>query len=353
MNQRSIWDVPFTELEEWCERRELPGYRPRQIFNWLYNKGASSWDQMTDLPKDLRDGLAESFDLSLPTTVDRVTDSQDSTEKFLIELNDGRKIETVAIPRSKGKERSQKGFTLCVSVQVGCSFACRFCATGRMGLVRNLDAGEIIAQIVLAQRAGFDIKRIVLMGMGEPLHNYENVMNAVTLLTHKAGLDWSPRRITLSTVGLVPEIYRLAQDKPGLKLAVSLHGTTDQKRAEQIPLAKVYTLDRLFDAIEYYQKHENRRISFEYLLIRGVNDGLRDAKRLAERLRELLCHVNLIPYNQVARSDFARPSNKVVTRFAEILREAGVETTIRASRGRGISGACGQLATESKAKRNQ
>ncbi len=351
MNRQSVWGLPFEALEEWCELNELQNYRPRQIFNWLYNKGVSSWDEMTDLPQNLRDRLAESFDLRLPAVLNRLSDPQDGTEKWLLELEDGRTIESVIIPRRSGKNGSSKGYTLCASTQVGCGFACRFCATGRMGLARNLEPGEIVAQVVAARRAGVDLKRIVLMGMGEPLHNYENVLTAVGILTEKAGLNWSPRRITLSTVGLVPEIYRLAKDKPGLKLAVSLHGTTDPKRAELIPLAKIYTLDRLFDAIRYYQEHESRRISFEYLMIRGVNDGLRDAKRLAERLGGLVCHVNLIPYNQVARLDFARPSNKVVNRFAEILRQAGVETTIRASRGRGISGACGQLATDSRGKK--
>jgi 23S rRNA (adenine2503-C2)-methyltransferase len=214
-----------------------------------------------------------------------------------------------------------------------------------MGLVRDLLPGEMVAQVISAQRLGSNLKRLVLMGMGEPLHNYENVMAAIKILCDSQGLNWTPRRITLSTVGLVPEIYRLAQDSPGVKLAISLHGTTDQKRAELIPIAQIYTLDRLFDALHYYQERHKRRISFEYLLIRGTNDGVRDAQRLAALLRGLVCHVNLIPYNHVQGSSFARPSGLVVNRFAEMLREAGVPTTIRASKGRGIAGACGQLAT--------
>ena len=343
-----MWGLRYEQLVEWCKQEELPGYRARQIFRWLYKKGAAHWDEMTDLPQSLRQRLDECFSLNLPTIRNRQTDPEDGTEKLLLELRDGLAIESVIIPRMDRGGRSAQAHTLCVSTQVGCGFSCRFCATGRMGFVRDLLAGEVVAQVVLARRLGASLKRVVLMGMGEPLHNYDNVMSAVRILCDREGLAWSPRRITLSTVGLVPEIYRLAQDGPGLKLAVSLHGTTDQKRSELIPIARVYTLDRLFDALHYYRERNGRRISFEYLLIRSVNDGLRDAQRLVALLRGLVCHVNLIPYNNVPRSGYARPSGVVINRFAERLREAGITTTIRASRGRGVCGACGQLATESR-----
>lgn len=343
-----MWDLQHEQLAEWCEREDVPSYRARQIFRWLYRKGAARWEEMTDLPQTLRHRLSECFSLDLPTVRNRQTDPEDRTEKLLLELRDGRAIECVIIPRGDRADPSADGQSLCVSTQVGCGFACRFCATGRMGLVRDLFAGEIVAQVVLAQRLGANLKRVVLMGMGEPLHNYDNVMAAIRILCAREGFAWSPRRITLSTVGLVPEIYRLAQDSPGLKLAVSLHGTTDQKRSELIPVAQVYPLDRLFDAIRHYHERDRRRISFEYLLIRGANDGLRDAQRLARLLRGLVCHVNLIPCNHVPRSGFARPSGVVINRFAKILRESGIPTTIRASRGRGVSGACGQLVTDAR-----
>ncbi|MFH1741616.1 MAG: 23S rRNA (adenine(2503)-C(2))-methyltransferase RlmN [bacterium] len=341
----NIWDLTFEQLTEWCKKEALPGYRARQIFQWLHKRGIVSWDEMTDLPQSLRQRLAECFSMDLPTISSRWTDKEDGTEKLLIELADGRAIESVLIPHAPGSDEEH---TLCVSTQVGCGFACRFCATGRMGLVRDLSAGEIVAQVVLARRLGVNLKRVVLMGMGEPLHNYDNTMAAIRIICDREGMGWSPRRITLSTVGLVPEIYRLGQEAPGVKLAVSLHGTTDQKRSDLTPIAQVYTLDRLFEALRYYHERDKRRISFEYLLIRGVNDGLRDAKRLSELLRGLVCHVNLIPYNRVSNLDYYRPSSPVINRFAEILRDAGIETTIRASRGRSIRGACGQLATDSR-----
>jgi len=346
-----MWGLRYEEIVEWCRQEDLPTYRARQVFHWLYRKGAARWEEMTDLPQSLRERLAECFSLDLPTIRNRQKDPEDGTEKLLLELSDGRMIESVIIPRGESRDRPAQGTTLCVSTQVGCGFACRFCATGRMGLVRDLLAGEIVGQVVLAQRLGVNLERIVLMGMGEPLHNYDNVITAVKILCDEEGLGWSPRRITLSTVGLVPELYRLAQDKLGLKLALSLHGTTDQKRAELVPIAEIYTLDRLLEALHYYQERDSRRISFEYLLIRGVNDGVRDAQRLAQLVRGLVCHVNLIPCNHVPRCEFTRPSGLVVNRFAEMLQEAAVTVTIRASRGRGVSGACGQLATESRPQR--
>ena len=347
MKRDSIWNQSFEDLARWCRHEGLPAYRARQVFNWLYSRNAAQWQEMTDLPQSLRQRLDECFSVDLPHIIHRQTDPEDGTEKLLIQLTDGKQVETVVIPRD-GKE--DEGFTVCVSTQVGCTFACRFCATGRMGLVRDLQAGEIVAQVLLAQRLGKAVKRVVLMGMGEPLHNYENVSGAFNILCGKEGLGWSPRRITCSTVGLVPEIYRLAQDAPGVKLAVSLHGTTDQKRSEIAPIAQVYTLDRLFEALRYYHERDKRRISFEYLLIRGVNDGIRDANRLVELLRGLVCHVNLIPNNRIPKSEYTRPSGQVVTRFVEILEKGGVTVIVRASKGRGISGACGQLATESRSR---
>ncbi len=347
MERDSIWNQSFEQLAQWCSNEGLPAYRARQIFGWLYAKNATQWEQMTDLPQSLRQRLDECYTVDLPQIIHHRTDREDGTEKLLIQLVDGKAVETVVILRDAKEE---EGFTVCVSTQVGCTFACRFCATGRMGLVRDLEAGEIVAQVLLVQRLGKAVKRVVLMGMGEPLHNYENVLAAIRLLCGEESLNWSPRRITCSTVGLVPEIYRLAQDAPGVKLAVSLHGTTDQKRAEIVPIAEIYTLDRLFEALRYYHERDKRRISFEYLLIRGVNDGIRDAPRLVDLLRGLVCHVNLIPNNRIPKSEFTHPSRQVITRFAQILKDGGVAVTIRASKGRGISGACGQLATESRGR---
>ncbi len=334
-------------LEAALEARGYERFRARQIFGWIYRRGVTDIEAMTDLSRELRATLAEQFTLTTPTLVHREK-SSDGTEKFLLRLGDGRQIESVFIPDTPA-------MTFCISTQVGCAMACAFCLTGKMGLVRNLTAGEIVGQVrVLADALNMrDVSfNIVLMGMGEPLHNYDETMKALRILADEHGLAVSPRGVTLSTVGLLPALERLAHEAIMPNLAISLHAPTDAIRGELVPLNRKYGVDDIIAACQRFPLKRRSRITFEYVLLAGVNDSPEDARRLARLLSGVKSKVNLIPLNAAAGIPFERPSDERVDRFAQILADRHITVSVRKSRGRDIRAACGQLIVEGTARKS-
>jgi len=329
------------ELEARFEAAGIARFHARQVYRWLHKRGVTDLDRMTDLGRDLRTRLAADFDVRTPRLVARET-STDGTQKFLFELTDRRRIESVFIPDTPA-------MTFCISSQVGCAMDCAFCLTGRMGFIRHLTAGEIVGQVrVLA--ASLDLLdtafNIVLMGMGEPLHNYDTVMQAIRILVEPHGFGMNPRRITLSTVGLVPGIERLMQEPVVPNLAISLHGTTDEQRSAIVPINRKYPLASLLDACRRIPFKRRDRVTFEYVMLQDVNDTPDDARRLVALLSQLKAKVNLIPLNAAPGIPFERPSDERVDRFAAILASHGMTVSVRKSRGRDIRAACGQLIVE-------
>jgi len=333
--------MDLAELEAALEARGHPRFHARQIFTWIYAKGVTDFENMTDLSRQLRTSLAEQFRISTPTVIQKET-STDGTVKFLLGLDDGRRIESVFIPDTPSQ-------TFCISTQVGCAMKCGFCLTGKMGLVRNLTAGEIAGQVrVLAGE--LDLRRskfnIVLMGMGEPLHNYDNTMKALRMLHDAHGLAVSPKRVTLSTVGVLPALERLATEPLMPNLAISLHATNEHLRDLLVPVNRKYGLEDILEAARKFPTNRRRRITFEYVLLRDVNDTPEDARRLVRLLGNIRCKVNLIPLNEAAGISFERPSDERVDGFAAILANARITVSVRKSRGRDIRAACGQLIVE-------
>jgi 23S rRNA (adenine2503-C2)-methyltransferase len=333
------------ELEAALDARGQQPFHARQIFRWLYRRGVSDVGEMTDLSRELRASLAADFTLTTPTLVQREI-SSDGTEKFLLRLADGRHIESVFIPDTPA-------MTFCISTQVGCAMACAFCLTGKMGLARNLTAAEIVGQVRLLagalnmREAPFNI---VLMGMGEPLHNYDETMKALRILTDEHGFNLPPRRITLSTVGLLPALERLATEPVMPNLAISLHAPTDLQRGELVPINRKYGVADIIEACKRFPLKKRSRITFEYVLLAGVNDSPHDARRLARLVAGVKSKVNLIPLNAAAGIPFERPSDEAIDRFARIVAEHGVDVSVRKSRGRDIRAACGQLIVEGPKK---
>ena len=320
-------------------------FHARQIFQWLYRRGITDPAAMTDLSRDLRAALANGCTLSTPEVVHREK-SIDGTEKFLLRLDDSRTIEAVFIPDTPS-------MTFCISTQVGCAMACAFCLTGKMGLVRNLTAGEIVGQVrVLADALQMRGARfnIVLMGMGEPLHNYDETMKALRILADEHGFAMSPRRITLSTVGLLPALEKLAREPVMPNLAISLHAPTDAQRGELVPINRKYGVSDIIEACKRFPLKRRNRITFEYVLLAGINDRPEDARRLAKLLAGVKSKVNLIPLNVAAGIPFDRPSDQAVDRFAQILADRHLTVSVRKSRGRDIRAACGQLIVEGQKK---
>jgi 23S rRNA (adenine2503-C2)-methyltransferase len=329
------------ELEETLAALGAPRFHGRQIYRWLYKRGVTDPSAMTDLSQKLRTTLAESTTVTTPTVAKKQV-SEDGTTKFLLQLADGRTIESVYIPDTPAQ-------TFCISTQVGCAMKCAFCLTGTMGLVRNLTAGEIAGQVrVLAHETGLanQIFNIVLMGMGEPLHNYDPVMKAIRMLADKDGLDLHPRRVTLSTVGVVPGMAKLAEEELMPSLAISLHATTEEQRDRLVPINRKYDIKELIEACRQMPMRRRGKIMFEYVMLAGENDSIADAKRLVKLLKGLKAKVNLLPLNEAAGIPFKRPSDDTVNAFAKVLVEGDVRVTVRKSRGRDIRAACGQLATD-------
>jgi 23S rRNA (adenine2503-C2)-methyltransferase len=338
-------DLERPALESALEARGHKRFHARQIFHWIYRHGITDIDAMTDLSLDLRATLASDFTLTTPAREQREI-SIDGTEKYLLRLADGRHIESVFIPDTPA-------MTFCISTQVGCAMACAFCLTGKMGLVRNLTAGEIVGQVrVLADALHMrnTTFNIVLMGMGEPLHNYDETMRALRILADEHGFDMSARRITLSTVGLLPALERLAKEEVMPNLAISLHAPTDLQRGALVPVNTKYGVAEIINACKRFPLKRRRRITFEYVLLAGVNDSPQDARKLAKLVAGVKSKVNLIPLNAAAGIPFERPSDEVIDRFAKIVADHGVTVSVRKSRGRDIRAACGQLIVEGQKK---
>ena len=346
-----------------AERGEQP-FRARQVLDWVYKKRARSWEEMTNLPKTLRAWLEDTFTL-MPAALVLNRHSADVTDKLLLELGDRSLIETVIIRAPQdgvGVDHSRK--TICISTQVGCAMGCVFCASGLAGLKRDLDAGEIVAQLLQvcyaedartprarSELASFD--NIVVMGMGEPLANYDALIRALTILNAEWGLGFGARRITVSTSGLVPKILRLADEPLGFRLAISLHGATDPVRTQIMPVNKAYPLDKLLPAVKAFTERHGRMVTLEFILIRDVNDSLDQARRLRDIALDLHAHVNLIPYNTVEGLPWKRPEGTRQVAFAAILERAGVSVTLRREKGHDIAAACGQLRLKTEREREQ
>jgi len=334
----NVKDLSREELEIWLSERGESRYRVDQIRRWLFQKGAASFAEMTNLSAKLRRELEGGFAISR-LRVARSDRSADGTVKLLFSLDDGYEIESVLIPETKR-------LTLCISTQAGCGLGCAFCATALLGLKRNLTAAEIVDQILKASRAvpaEQRITHIVLMGMGEPLANYAQTVRAIAVMTDgDSGLGFSSRRVTLSTVGLVPQIKKLI-DETQVNLAISLHATTDEVRSRLMPVNRKYPLEELTAACEFYQQKRGRMITFEYILIAGVNDGLDQVAPLAKLARTLNAKVNLIPYNKVEDLPWERPSEEVQEAFLAALEKQKVTATLRREKGHDIDAACGQL----------
>jgi 23S rRNA (adenine2503-C2)-methyltransferase len=339
-------ELELPELEAVLEERGVERFHARQLYRWIYKRGVTEIDRMTDLSRVLRSRLQDELLVSTPRLVSDER-SIDGTRKFVLELADTRRIESVFIPDTPS-------MTLCISTQVGCAMACGFCLTGKMGLVRNLTAGEIAGQVrVLAAATGLlDAPfNIVLMGMGEPLHNYDNTMKALRMLNSEHGFAISPRRVTLSTVGIIPGLERLAHEPLMPNLAVSLHATTDEQRTALVPPNKKYPLAQILDTCRKFPLKKRSRITFEYVLLDGVNDTPEDARRLARLLAGIKSKVNLIPLNPAPGIPYDRPSDERVDRFARILADRHLTVSVRKSRGRDIRAACGQLIVEGGIKK--
>ena len=336
-------------------------YRVTQLLGWLYKKRADSIDAMSDLPHVLREQLADVFSLR-PLELAREQCSRDGTVKFLWRLPDGELIESVLIPASIGRDGSQSNRrTLCVSSQVGCAYGCTFCASGLMGYKRNLAASEIVDQVLAVERwrlaKGVDshrpeplVNNIVMMGMGEPLANYDNLTRALEIFNSPWGLNIGARKITVSTSGLAPQIRRLAETPQQYHLAISLHGATDAVRDKIMPVNRKYPLEELISACEAYQQAKGRMIWVEYILIDGVNTGPEQVEALSSLAKRLQCKVNLIPYNPVDGIELKRPSDETVARFRDGLHHLGVRVTVRTEKGTDIDAACGQLRLKSEKK---
>lgn len=341
------------ELEAALAIHELPRFRAKQVWHWLYHRGAKTFDAMANLPKDMRAMLAEKYAIERPTVITEQK-SSDGTIKWLLGMSDGQQVEAVFIPE---KERG----TLCVSSQVGCTLTCKFCHTGTQPLVRNLGAHEILQQIMYARdalgewpskennnNAGRDLTNIVMMGMGEPLYNYQNVAKALKICMDEDGLGISKRRITLSTSGVVPQIVQCGQEL-NVNLAISLHAPTDELRSSIMPINNKYPLNELIEACRNYPGlSENRRITFEYVMLKDVNDRDEDARALVKLLRDLPCKLNLIPFNPWPGSGYECSDDARIEKFAAILENAGYDAPVRRPRGRDILAACGQLKSASK-----
>jgi 23S rRNA (adenine2503-C2)-methyltransferase len=336
-------DIKSLHLDE-LRRIARPSYRAGQISDWLYRKRVNSFAEMTDLPQALRKQLADNFSFG-KIDILRVLGSEDTTRKFLFRLSDGSLIESVLIPASPALYGSPSDRrTICVSTQVGCAYGCKFCASGLDGWKRNLRADEIINQIMgVEEESGERVDNIVFMGMGEPLANYDNLMRAIQIINAPWGIGIGARRITISTSGLVPQIRQLADQPLQIRLAVSLHGASDEVRSRIMPVNRRYNLSALLDACRYFTSRKKQRITFEYILIADVNDSEEQARELVKYTRALEAKVNLIPYNKVEGLEWRQPTPDRQKKFLVALRAAGVRATLRREKGDDIAAACGQL----------
>jgi len=337
MNKKDIVSLSFDELKIEMENIGEKAFRAKQIYEWLHVKLADSFDEMTNLSKALREKLHSEYRIPMVKMVERQVSQIDGTNKFLFQLEDGHVVESVLM-------RYKHGNSVCISSQVGCRMGCKFCASTIGGLERNLLSSEMVREIYQIQKiSGERVANVVVMGSGEPLDNYDNFVRFVHLLSDEHGLHISQRNITISTCGIVPNMKRLADEQLQITLALSLHGSTQEKRKVLMPIANKYELPDVLEACDYYFEKTGRRITFEYSLVHGVNDRDEDAEELIEILKHRNCHLNLIPVNPIKERNFEKPSRKSAENFKNKLEKSGINVTIRREMGSDIDGACGQL----------
>ncbi|MDX1479312.1 MAG: 23S rRNA (adenine(2503)-C(2))-methyltransferase RlmN [Saprospiraceae bacterium] len=344
-DKQDIRAASFEEIAAYCAQQGWQAFRARQLYAWIWQKGATSFDVMTNLSHEMRDVLQQDWEFR-PLTTDIVQKSTDGTIKYRLQLYDGHKIEAVLIPVVE-----ESRYTVCVSSQVGCSLSCAFCATGQMKRERNLDPAEIVDQVRIVDQSarqtyGHGLTNIVYMGMGEPLLNYRNVLQSIEHITSPNGLGMSPRRITVSTAGIAKAIRRLAEDKVRFNLALSLHAADDSKRTQIMPINAQNNLEVLMDALRTFYRQTRGRISYEYIAFQGFNDTIEDAEQLAALCKQFPVRVNIIEYNPIEGLSFVKSDQHALDRFAQVLTRHGVTVTIRRSRGKDIDAACGQLANK-------
>lgn len=337
--KESIYSLQLDEMKNWLTENGEKAFRAAQVFDWLYIKRVKTFEEMSNLPKPLRDKLDEAFALTTLSTIIQ-QQSTDGTIKFLFQLQDGYSIETVLM-------RHDYGNSVCVTTQVGCRIGCTFCASTLGGLKRHLLAGEIVEQVVKVQQALDEtderVSHIVIMGIGEPFDNYDAMMNFLKVINHDKGLNIGARHITVSTSGIIPKIYQFADEQLQINFALSLHAPNQELRQKLMPIAKAYKLEDLMEAVRYYTDKTGRRVSFEYGLFGGENDSVEQAAELAKLIKDIKCHVNLIPVNYVPERDYVRtPRNKIFA-FEKELKKHGINATIRREHGSDIDAACGQL----------
>lgn len=337
MEKIDIRSLNYQELAEEVKALGLPKFRTDQIYSWLFEKGVRDFSEMSNLSKDLRQTLDERFVIRNCTIDTKLCSKLDETVKYLFELGKGEFVECVVM-------KYKYGYSICVSTQLGCKMGCKFCASAIGGFKRHLTASEILSEIYTAQSdLGIKISHIVLMGTGEPLDNYDNVMRFLELVTDEKGLNISMRHISLSTCGVVPKIYELAEKKLGLTLSISLHAPNDKIRSQTMPVNSKWNIEELLTACRYYTKVTSRRISFEYAMIDSFNDSVECAEELASRLSGMLCHINLIPVNNVRENNYERSNEKNIKRFISVLERHGLTVTVRRTLGSDINASCGQL----------
>lgn len=333
---KNIKDYNLEELKEELKGIGEKTFRAEQIFKWLYQDKVKSFDDMTNLSLELREKLKENYTIC-NFKILKKQESSDGTKKYLFDVLDGNAIETVLMSY-------HHGYSICVSSQIGCKMGCKFCASTGIKFVRSLTSGEIVEQILaVEQDENIRISNIVFMGIGEPLDNFDNVINAVKIINNPKGLNIGARHISISTSGLVPMIYKLAEQNTQCTLSISLHATTNEKRSSMMPVNNAYNIEELIQACKDYIKVTNRRISFEYALAKDNNDNLEDAKRLVKLLKGMLCHVNLIPINKIENGEYTKSSNENIIKFRDYLNDHGIVATIRRELGSDIDAACGQL----------
>lgn len=333
---KNIKEYNLNELQDELVALGEKKYRAEQIFKWLYVDKVKEFDEMTNLSIELREKLKQNYTMC-NFNILKKQESSDGTKKYLFDVLDGNAIETVLMQYHHGK-------TICVSSQIGCKMGCKFCASTGIKFVRSLTAGEIVEQILaVEQDIGDKISNIVFMGIGEPFDNYDNVMKAIKIINNQKGLNIGARHISISTSGLVPMIYKFADEELQCTLSISLHATNDEKRSSMMPINNRYNIQELMDACRYYIDKTNKRISFEYALAKDNNDNLDDAKELVKLLKGMLCHVNLIPINKIENGTFSKSSNENIIKFRDYLNEKGIVATIRRELGSDIDAACGQL----------
>lgn len=335
----SIYSLELHQIKEWLLQNGEKAFRAEQVYDWLYKKRVSSFEDMSNLSKSLRDKLESQFTFTTLKTLIQQT-SNDGTMKFLFELQDGYSIETVLM-------RHEYGNSICVTTQVGCRIGCTFCASTLGGLKRNLESGEIVAQVVKVQQALDEsderVSSVVIMGIGEPFDNYDNMMSFLKNINHEKGLNIGARHITVSTSGIIPKIYKFAEESMQINFAVSLHAPNTELRSKLMPINKAYKLPDLIEAIKYYTEKTGRRVSFEYGLFGGENDSVEHAEELAALIKEIKCHVNLIPVNYVPERNYVRTPRDQIFEFEKTLKKRGINVTIRREQGSDIDAACGQL----------